>query len=419
MQGHCPRPPPAGRGGRRGGRAGCRPLLVPAEMTGVATPRLLPSPAAPGREVLPWLRKRRPFRKTSSCRVQSGGAGGARAAGRDENRLGGSWMEARATLFWGETGVPQRHPGPWGSAVLQPLLLHPLTHCLSPASPHTIHLTRCLHPYLPSQHPPSPGAHLDVEGRQRNVGPPRGTAEAELLVGQGLRLRGGVLAGTQGPGARRTGLPPLEGRAGQAHVAVRLDEVGLQGHVPRVLGTGTLSPLSWPSPAGDRRPAQANPPSLLITQGLAASRLPWNPPNPCSSARPPARSHPVLELAQLLPRPSPAAPAMPGSRVLAPLGSPPAPSTVSRRGDAVRCLLAGSPPTAGNSPSSQGTEVSVTPSPPHPPRASIRLALQLGPRTKPCVTSLMSPASLSSALLLTSWNLMPHKRNPSHVRCSR
>lgn len=76
------------------------PLLVPANMTGVATPRLLPGPAAPGREVLlPWLRKRRPFLKTSSCRVQSGGTGGARAAGRVENRLGGSWMEARATLF--------------------------------------------------------------------------------------------------------------------------------------------------------------------------------------------------------------------------------------------------------------------------------------------------------------------------------
>lgn len=68
-------------------------------MTGVATPRLLLGSAVPGREVLPWLRKRRPFLKTSSCRVQSGGTGGARAAGRVENRLGGSWMEARATLF--------------------------------------------------------------------------------------------------------------------------------------------------------------------------------------------------------------------------------------------------------------------------------------------------------------------------------
>lgn len=90
------------------------PLLVPAKMTGVATPRLLPGPEAPGREVLPWLRKRRPFRKTSSCRVQSGGTGGARAAGRDENRLGGNWMEARATLFWGDTGVSQKHPDPLG-----------------------------------------------------------------------------------------------------------------------------------------------------------------------------------------------------------------------------------------------------------------------------------------------------------------
>lgn len=77
------------------------PLLVPAKMTGVPTPRLLPGPTAPGREVLPWLRKRRPFLKTSSCRVQSGETGGAREAGRDEKRLGGSWMEARATLFWG------------------------------------------------------------------------------------------------------------------------------------------------------------------------------------------------------------------------------------------------------------------------------------------------------------------------------
>lgn len=48
---------------------------------------------------MPRVRKRRPLRKTSSCRVQSGGAGGARAAGGVENRLGGSWMEARATLF--------------------------------------------------------------------------------------------------------------------------------------------------------------------------------------------------------------------------------------------------------------------------------------------------------------------------------
>lgn len=96
---------------------GCSALLVPAKMTGVATPRLLPGPTAPGREVLPWLRKRRPFRKTSSCRVQSGGTGGAKAAGRDENRLGGSWMEARATLFWGGHRSSSETPGSPGTLI--------------------------------------------------------------------------------------------------------------------------------------------------------------------------------------------------------------------------------------------------------------------------------------------------------------
>lgn len=127
---------------------GCRPLLVPAKMTGVATPRLLPGPAAPGREVLPWLRKRRPFRKTSSCRVQSGGTGGVRAAGRDENRLGGSWMEARATLFWGDIGVPQRHLGSPGTHVPHPTSCVLSPPFLSPASCHPTHSNQAPAPPL-------------------------------------------------------------------------------------------------------------------------------------------------------------------------------------------------------------------------------------------------------------------------------
>lgn len=170
-RGHCAQPPPPGLGdpvgeGRVGGR-GTRqtfgsalcgefsPLLVPAKMTGVATPRLLPGPAAPGREVLPWLRKRRPFRKTSSCRVQSGGTGGARAAGRDENRLGGSWMDARATLFWGDIGVPQRHLGtPRTLRPSGPLLPPPLNPFSGSASqPHQSPALRRVCPHVP---PPVP-----------------------------------------------------------------------------------------------------------------------------------------------------------------------------------------------------------------------------------------------------------------------
>lgn len=131
------------------------PLLVPAKMTGVATPRLLPGPGAPGREVLPWLRKRRPLRKTSSCRVQSGGAGGARAAGRDENRLGGSWMEARATLFWGDRGVPQRRRGS-PRTVFQPPPLVPPSPSLGSAYLTQPAPTRHVHQGTLSQRPPAP-----------------------------------------------------------------------------------------------------------------------------------------------------------------------------------------------------------------------------------------------------------------------
>lgn len=124
------------------------PLLVPAKMTGVATPRLLPGPEAPGREVFPWLRKRRPFRKTSSCRVQSGGTGEARAAGRDENRLGGSWMEARATLFWGGHRSSSETPGSTTTLIL-------------PSSP-----LPSLLPFsgscLLSHHPPLPGTYISA-----------------------------------------------------------------------------------------------------------------------------------------------------------------------------------------------------------------------------------------------------------------
>lgn len=65
-------------------------------MTGVATLRRLPSSAR--REELPVLQKSFPLRNTSSCSLQS--APGVAGAGLP-NRLGGSWMEARAMLFCG------------------------------------------------------------------------------------------------------------------------------------------------------------------------------------------------------------------------------------------------------------------------------------------------------------------------------
>lgn len=187
------------------------PLLVPAKMTGVATPRLLAGPAAPGREVLPWLRKRRPFRKTRSCRVQSGGAGGAREAGRDEKRLGGSWMEARATLFWGDRGAPQRRPLAPSRRPPPPPDTAPLLATLALTAPH---------------------AHLDVEGGQGNVGPPGGAAEAQVPVSGELGLGQGAVTRAVQAWPGQPFLLPLEGCAGQTHVAVWLDEVGLQRHVP-------------------------------------------------------------------------------------------------------------------------------------------------------------------------------------------
>lgn len=76
-------------------------------MTGVATLRRLPSSAR--REELPVLQKSFPLRKTSSCSLQSApGVAGAGLA----NRLGGSWMEARAMLFCGCTVTGEQGPTP-------------------------------------------------------------------------------------------------------------------------------------------------------------------------------------------------------------------------------------------------------------------------------------------------------------------
>lgn len=51
-------------------------------------------------------------------------------------------------------------------------------------------------------------------------------------MSEGLRLHRDGLAEATWLRSQGSSLPSLEGCAGQAHIAVRLDEVGLQCHIP-------------------------------------------------------------------------------------------------------------------------------------------------------------------------------------------
>ena len=103
-----------------------------------------------------------------------------------------------------------------------------------------------------------------------------------------------------------------------------LDEVGLQGHIPRVLGTGTPSPSPSLLLLETTELLRPTPGPLPIAQGQGAPSRPWSADPPFLLLTPP----------------------------------PPVP-----RGDAVASLLTvnSSPPFTGNVPSSWGTEVSISP----------------------------------------------------------
>lgn len=166
------------------------------------------------------LQKSFPLRNTSSWSLQSApGVAGAGLA----NRLGGSWMEARAMLFCGCTVTGEQGPTP------------------SPRPP-----------ALP---------YLDVEAAQGDVGAPRGAAQPELLVGCGLGPplgRGGTFWG--GP------IPALERHTAQPHVALGLHHVCLEGDVARVLPASRGDHHRQRPPGTARDPSPPAPPPRIQPQ---------------------------------------------------------------------------------------------------------------------------------------------------------